>query len=83
MSEMRQEDRRQISPEAQAFEDALRRVLADDEVVRNFWHRGYRELTEHAGNGASQWVGKRLLTAMVVSVVTAGVVWLVKTGALK
>ena len=78
-----QEDRRQISPEAQAFEDALRRVLADDDVVRAFWHRGYRELTEHAGNGASQWLGRRILTTIIVSVVTAGLVWLIKTGSLK
>jgi hypothetical protein len=77
------EERRAVSAEAQAFESALRRVLADDELVRAFWHRGYAELTAHAGNGASQWIGKRILTAMVVSVVTAGLVWLIKTGSLK
>lgn len=66
-----------------AFEAAFRRVLADDALVKSFWQRGYKELTDHAGNGASQWVGKRILTALIVAVVTAGVVWLVKTGALK
>ena len=65
------------------FEAALRRVLSDDEVVRKFWHRGYVELTSHAGNGASQWVGRRLLTTAVVAIVTAGMVWLVKSGAIK
>lgn len=66
-----------------AFEDAFRRVLADDKLVSDFWQRGYRELSDHAGNGASQWIGKRLLTTLVAAIVTAGIVWLVKTGALK
>jgi hypothetical protein len=73
----------QTSEDAKAFEMALRRVLSDDDLVKSFWHRGYQELTAHAGNGASQWVGRRILTTIVVAVVTAGVVWLVKTGSLK
>ncbi len=67
----------------QAFEAAFRRVLSDDRLVSEFWQRGYRELSDHAGNGASQWIGKRLLTTLVVAIVTAGLVWLVKTGAIK
>lgn len=66
-----------------AFEAAFRRVLADEKLVADFWHRGYRELADHAGNGASQWIGKRLLTTLVAAVVTAGLVWLVRTGAIK
>lgn len=66
-----------------AFEEAFRRVLADEKLVADFWHRGYRELTNHAENGASQWIGKRLLTTLVAAIVTAGIVWLVKTGAIK
>jgi hypothetical protein len=77
------EDRRDPTPSAQAFEIAMRHILDDDELVRSFWHRGYKELTDHAENGASQWVGRRILTAIIVAVVTAGVVWLVKSGNLK
>lgn len=47
------EERRRISTDAQAFEEALRRVLSDEELVKRFWHRGYDELTNHAGNNAS------------------------------
>jgi hypothetical protein len=74
---------RMVDPTAQAFETALRRVIADDEVVTSFWARGYKELENHATNGASQWIGRRILTAIVVAGVTAGLVWLIKTGALK
>ena len=77
------EDRRDPDTTAQAFEAALRRVIADDEVVVSFWKRGYQELAEHTTNGASQWIGRRILTAIVVAGVTAGLVWLIKTGALK
>jgi cytochrome c-type biogenesis protein CcmH/NrfG len=62
---------------------ALRRILQDEELVKGFWHRGYQELTEHAGAGASQWVGRRILTAIVVAAVTAGIAYLVRTGSLK
>jgi hypothetical protein len=66
-----------------AFEAAFRRVLSDDEVLKKFWMRGYTELSSHASNGASQWVGKRILTAIIVALTTAGIVWLAKTGQLK
>jgi hypothetical protein len=68
---------------ARAVELALRRVLTDDEIQRHFWERGFRELSSHTQNHASQWVGKRILTTMVVAVTTAGIVWLVKSGAIK
>ncbi len=68
---------------ARAVELAMRRVLTDEELTKRFWERGFRELSEHAGNHSSQWVGKRLLTTMVVAMTTAGIVWLVKSGAIK
>jgi hypothetical protein len=72
-----------MTTDADAFEHAIRRVLADDEVVRKFWQRGYLELTTHAESNASRWLGRRILTAAVIAITTAGLVWLVKTGALK
>jgi hypothetical protein len=68
---------------AKAVETALRRVLTDEQLTQRFWERGFKELASHADNHASQWIGKRILTAMVVAVTTAGIVWLVKSGAIK
>ena len=68
---------------AKAVETALRRVLSDEEVTRKFWERGFKELSTHANNNATQWIGRRILTTLVVAVTTAGIVWLVKTGAIK
>ena len=82
-SQDRREVERRADQEGRAFEMALRRILQDEELVKGFWHRGYQELTEHAGAGASQWVGRRILTAIVVAAVTAGVAYLVRTGSLK
>ncbi len=66
-----------------AVERAMRRVLMDEELRRQFWNAGYRELAERASDGASQWVGRRLLIAFVWACVGAGIAWLVKTGVIK
>jgi len=78
-------DNNSMLPEmiAGSVERAIRRVLTDPELGRQFWQGGYEELARHAGNNASQWVGRRLLTALIIAAVTAGLVWLVKTGSLK
>ncbi len=65
------------------MEAAIRRILDDDATVAGFWRRGYKELSSHMESGASQWIGRRILTAAVIAITTAGLVWLVKTGALK
>ena len=67
----------------QAMESAIRRILDDDAAITGFWRRGYRELAAHAEDGASRWIGRRILTAVVIAITTAGLVWLVQTGALK
>ena len=67
----------------QALERALRRVLSDSQLRAQFWEAGYVELSKHASNGASQWIGKRLLVAVVWAGVGAGLTWLVKSGAIK
>ena len=68
---------------SQALEAALRRVLDDPELRKRFWAAGYQELAAHASNGASQWIGKRLLVALVWSAVGAGLAYLVKIGSIK
>jgi len=67
----------------QAVETALRRVLADKELRAQFWKDGYIEFVSHAGNNASQWFGKRILTAIIAAIVTTGLIWLVKIGGIK
>lgn len=62
---------------------AVKELLRDKQVSEQFWKTGYDSLAEHSANGASQWIGKRILTAFIVAITTAGIIWLVKTGALK
>lgn len=62
---------------------ALNDFMKNPENVKAFWKAGYNELTDHAGNAASQWVGKRILTTLVVTAFTACLVWLLRTGAIK
>jgi hypothetical protein len=68
---------------SRGVERALRSVLADQHLVESFWEKGYAELTKHAGNNASQWVGRRILVSIIGALTVAGIVWLVKTGNLK
>jgi hypothetical protein len=62
---------------------ALRDVMSDQELTKRFWETGYAQLQEHAVRNSSQWVGKKFVTVLVTAIVTAGFIWLVKTGALK
>jgi len=68
---------------ANAIERACRRMISDEKLVNDFWEAGYRRLTGHVEQNASRWVGRRILTMLVIGIVSAGVVWLVKTGTLK
>ena len=66
-----------------AVETAIRAVMRDPDVRKEFWRTGYEELAAHAETGASKWVGKRIVTTLIMALVTAGIVWLVKSGAIK
>jgi len=74
---------RELRNVSEAMELALRNVAQDKGLIAAFWKRGYEELTSHAGNNASQWIGKRLLTSVVLALTTAAIVWLVRSGNLK
>jgi len=63
--------------------DGFALVLSDDKLVKAFWHKGYQELANHSAAGASQWIGKRIFTTAVLAMTTAGVIWLIRNGALK
>lgn len=63
--------------------EGIKALAADDEFSEKFWRSGFQKFASHAGDNASQWIGKRILTALVVACVTAGIVWMVKAGSLK
>lgn len=63
--------------------DGIALVLQDDKLVKAFWHKGYQELANHSTNGASQWIGRRMFTAAILAITTAGLIWLLRNGALK
>lgn len=66
-----------------AVSSAIREVISDKDITAKFWETGYTQLQDHAVRNGSQWVGKRIVTSLVIALVTAGLIWLVKTGALK
>ncbi len=68
---------------AGAVAEGVREGITDDEMMHRFSRALYDELASHAVNNTSQWIGKRILTAAVVALTTAGIIWLVKSGALK
>jgi hypothetical protein len=72
-----------VKATTEGVERALRNVLSDKELTKAFWQHGFDELSAHTQNNASQWIGKRILTALIIAGTTAGIIWLVKTGALK
>jgi uncharacterized protein YaaW (UPF0174 family) len=58
---------------AVAVEKALRRVLADEQLRRDFWKAGYQEMSQHATSGAVQWVGRRILSAIGGALLALGI----------
>lgn len=68
---------------AEAIVIALKKTANDPDFCKAFWHKGYLELAEHSSNGASQWLGKKLLVWAATAMVASLIVWLVKTGAVK
>ena len=58
---------------AVAVEKALRRVLADEQLRRDFWKAGYSELSQHATSGAVQWIGRRIVSAIGGALLAMGI----------
>lgn len=61
----------------------FKRLLEDEDLMKKFWAAGYKELTDYAGSGASQWIGRRILTALASALLVVALAYLLKTGALK
>ena len=60
--------------------DGFKDMLSDKELVASFWQGGYTEFVKHSSNGASQWVGKRILTAVMGALLVWALTWYVKNG---
>lgn len=67
----------------EAFKEALTEVAKDRDIVQGFWKQGYQELSGHAGNGARQWIGGRIMTLIAVAALSLAINYLAKTGAIK
>ena len=63
-------------------QDALREVMKDDALRAAFWAKGFEHLSSHASSASTQWVGKRILTALILAGLAFGVGWLTKNGKL-
>lgn len=81
---MVESDRQQIVDAVKAgVIDGVHALAKDSDFLDTFWERGFQRMTSHAQAGASQWIGKRLLTAIFVSLLTVSITVLVKLGAFK
>lgn len=69
---------KQVTPET--VEAASERVLKRFTSDPDFWKMGVEQMAQHAADQSAKWVGRRMLTAFVAAAVSAGVVWLVKSG---
>lgn len=58
-------------------------LMKDEPTIKAFWKSGYDELSVQAQNNATQWVGKRILTAVSAAAFIALIVWSVKNGHIK
>lgn len=65
------------------FEAALRNVAKDSDFARPFWQHGFDEMVERATAQGAQWVGKRIITALVGAALVAAITWAVLSGRFK
>jgi hypothetical protein len=61
----------------------IKALARDPEFVEAFWKSGYEHLTSRVGEGATQWVGKKLLLWAGGVMVAAGLYMAGKAGLLK
>lgn len=65
------------------FEKALRTVAKDSDFAKPFWQQGADHMIERVTAQGSQWIGKRILTALVGAVLVATITWMVASGRFK
>lgn len=70
-----------------ALEHAVHRgiegVVKDAAIKQQFWSDGFDHLSRKVSDNADAWIGKRIRLAIAAALLTAVVVWAVKSGALK
>ena len=85
---MTPEERDELRREMQAaMKVALREViaeaLADADLERRVTERLYRQMSEHATKGISEWVGKRVVMVLLTAAMSGSIAWAVVTGRFK
>jgi len=58
--------------------NGLTLMAKDEKWVAEQWENGYKHLARHGTAGASAWLGSRLLTALVLTIVTIGLAYLMR-----
>lgn len=53
-------------------------LMTDPKMIDAFWERGYAALAMHSQRDANAWVGKRLWTALIITITVAGLTWLLR-----
>lgn len=55
-------------------------LLSDPKIMDNFWEHGYMALAKHSQRDAQSWLGKRVLTFLVMGIGGYCLVWLLRSG---
>ena len=66
-----------------AIVEALKRTADDPEFSKRFWQRGFIELSGHASNAGSQWIGRKIAIWAATALLGWLLIYLVKSGAIK
>lgn len=53
-------------------------MAKDEKWIAEQWENGYKHLAKHGTEGASRWLGSRLFTALVLTIVTIGLAYLMR-----
>lgn len=53
-------------------------MAKDEKWIAEQWENGYKHLAKHGTEGASRWLGSRLFTALVLTLVTIGLAYLMR-----
>lgn len=56
-------------------------LMSDPKIMDNFWEHGYAALAKHSQRDAQSWIGKRIMTFLVLAVGGFCLVWLLRNGA--
>lgn len=68
---------------AEGVVDGMRKLLADEALIREFWHQGLGHLTERGSENAARWIGRRVLLSVAGVALAAAVYLAAKLGTIK